>query len=560
MILQPRVMEEAEENNTEYYTLLNVDRNATPEEVRSAYRRLCRIYHPDRYQDPQKQQTASNFFRKIQEAYKVLSDSRTRLIYDHSGKKGLENDMAVIERTTLPSELLEEYEKLRELWEERTYIQDVNPHGSFSMDVDATPLVDGAKFEDEPAVSVKGISMMQSVDAQFTKSAIGNVLGTVRATKQSILGGIQFSLRYLLSNQNWVKVSTLVGNQPALGIDTYHTLNDRMYITSQTACSISAYGMMISANGGITRRLNDKTSGTLSFQHMANTVSTQVVHRMSSTTDIVGEVSVGVTNSFMKGSVIYRPEAKYGLKAGVKVGTQGVSAFYGAEQEIATLTRIYGTVSVGSKDGVVLKLKLIRALMGFQVKINVSSVPNIPAMFYATFVPLALYGVIKVFAVVPLMQREREKELEEKKAKRLRDAAEKRRDAEAVVELMQETVERIINTEQAKQGLIILEAWYGKLFDTETLDGVTESKIVDVRIPLQCLVGESKLIIRENTKVNVPGFYDPCIGETKHLRVGYEFRGEAHEVTIEDSDPLIIPRRSHRIVSNPVTIIDQPGY
>lgn len=549
---------EEDENNSEYYTLLNIDKSATQEEVRSAYRRLCRIYHPDRYQDPQKQQTASNFFRRIQEAYKVLSDPRTRLIYDRNGKKGLENDMAVIERTTLPSELLEEYDKLRELWEERTYIQDVNPHGSFNMEMDATPLVDGAEYEGQPAVSVKTISMTQSVDAQITKSAVGSVLGTVRASKQSVLGGLQFSLRYLLSNQNWVKVSTLVGNQPALGLDTYHTLSDRMYITSQTACSLSPYGMIISANGGITRRLNATTSGTLSFRHMANSVSTEVVHRMSSTTDLVGEISIGYTNSFMKGSILYHPEAKYGVKAGVKVGTRGVSAFYGAEQEIAKLTRIYGTVVVGSNEGVVLKLKLLRALMSFQVKINVSSVASIPAVFYATFVPLALYGIVKVFAIVPLLQRERQRDLEEKKAKRIKETIEKRKEAEAAVELMQETVERIITTEQAKQGLIILEAWYGKLFDKETVDGVTESKIVDVRIPLQCLVGDSKLIIRENTKVNVPGFYDPCFGETKHLRVGYEFRGMAHEVTIEDSEPLIIPRRSHRIVTS--TTVGQPSY
>lgn len=37
-----------EEDQDEYYTLLNVARTASPEEIRSAYRRLCRIYHPDR--------------------------------------------------------------------------------------------------------------------------------------------------------------------------------------------------------------------------------------------------------------------------------------------------------------------------------------------------------------------------------------------------------------------------------------------------------------------------------------------------------------------------------
>ena len=36
------------EDQHEYYTLLNVDLKATQEEIRSSYRRLCRIYHPDR--------------------------------------------------------------------------------------------------------------------------------------------------------------------------------------------------------------------------------------------------------------------------------------------------------------------------------------------------------------------------------------------------------------------------------------------------------------------------------------------------------------------------------
>ena len=36
------------EGQDEYYALLNVPKTATSEEIRSAYRRLCKIYHPDR--------------------------------------------------------------------------------------------------------------------------------------------------------------------------------------------------------------------------------------------------------------------------------------------------------------------------------------------------------------------------------------------------------------------------------------------------------------------------------------------------------------------------------
>ena len=36
------------EEQNEYYSVLNVSRNATQDDIRSAYRRLCRVYHPDR--------------------------------------------------------------------------------------------------------------------------------------------------------------------------------------------------------------------------------------------------------------------------------------------------------------------------------------------------------------------------------------------------------------------------------------------------------------------------------------------------------------------------------
>ena len=46
--LERELAELEREGEHEYYTLLNVDLKATQEEIRSAYRRLCRIYHPDR--------------------------------------------------------------------------------------------------------------------------------------------------------------------------------------------------------------------------------------------------------------------------------------------------------------------------------------------------------------------------------------------------------------------------------------------------------------------------------------------------------------------------------
>jgi DnaJ-class molecular chaperone len=55
--------------------VLGLDETASPEEVRSAYRSLVKIYHPDRFANEPSdvQRTATEKFRKIQEAYEQLT-------------------------------------------------------------------------------------------------------------------------------------------------------------------------------------------------------------------------------------------------------------------------------------------------------------------------------------------------------------------------------------------------------------------------------------------------------------------------------------------------------
>lgn len=60
--------------------ILGVDHNATDEEIRRAYKRMALIYHPDKNKHPRT--TAQ--FRKINEAFNVLSDASARRKYDAS--------------------------------------------------------------------------------------------------------------------------------------------------------------------------------------------------------------------------------------------------------------------------------------------------------------------------------------------------------------------------------------------------------------------------------------------------------------------------------------------
>jgi curved DNA-binding protein len=60
----------------DYYSILGVKRNASPEEIKKAYRKMAMAHHPDRGGDSQK-------FAKINEAYEILSNSDKRNAYDN---------------------------------------------------------------------------------------------------------------------------------------------------------------------------------------------------------------------------------------------------------------------------------------------------------------------------------------------------------------------------------------------------------------------------------------------------------------------------------------------
>jgi curved DNA-binding protein len=69
----------------DYYQILGVNRSATPEEIKKAYRKLAQKYHPDKAKGNKKEAEAQ--FKKISEAYAVLSNAEKRKQYDDFGSQ-----------------------------------------------------------------------------------------------------------------------------------------------------------------------------------------------------------------------------------------------------------------------------------------------------------------------------------------------------------------------------------------------------------------------------------------------------------------------------------------
>ncbi|MGQ0535767.1 MAG: molecular chaperone DnaJ [Methanobacteriota archaeon] len=71
----------------DYYEILGVEKDASPEDVKRAYRQLALQYHPDRNKDPK----AAETFKEVSEAYGVLGDPEKRRAYDLYGHGGVDS-------------------------------------------------------------------------------------------------------------------------------------------------------------------------------------------------------------------------------------------------------------------------------------------------------------------------------------------------------------------------------------------------------------------------------------------------------------------------------------
>src|SRR3982751_2757939 len=71
----------------DYYTVLGVNRDASEDDIKKAYRKLAMKFHPDRNPDDK---TTEEKFKEAKEAYEVLTDARKRAAYDQFGHAGVD--------------------------------------------------------------------------------------------------------------------------------------------------------------------------------------------------------------------------------------------------------------------------------------------------------------------------------------------------------------------------------------------------------------------------------------------------------------------------------------
>lgn len=549
---------EEEVDNDDYYALLNVRREATQEELKASYRRLCMLYHPDKHRDPELKQQAEQLFNLVHQAYEVLSDPQSRAIYDVYGKKGLEMEgWEVVERKRTAAEIREEFERLQREREERRLQQRTNPKGTISVGIDATELFDryDEDFEDLPGsgfpqIEINRMHISQSIEAPLTATDTAILSGSLSTQNGNGGGSINLALRRVTSTKGWGELEFGAGDLqgPLFGLKVFRNLTPKCFFTTSCVLQFSSQGVRPGLTTMVARHLDKNTMGYIQWRWGIQSAMNTSIVRDTKTSHFTMAFQLGIPHSFMMVSYQHKfqDEEQTRLKGSIKAGFFGTVVEYGAERKISRHSVLGATVSVGVPQGVSLKVKLNRASQTYFFPIHLTDQLLPSAVFYATAGPLIIYVAMHRLIIKPYLEAQKEKELEKHRENSASDILQKKQEAEAAVRLMQESVRRIIEAEESRMGLILLNAWYGK-FVTDNSRKNERVKVIDVTVPLQCLVKDSKLILTEASKAGLPGFYDPCVGEDKSLKILYQFRGVLHQCMSGDNESLRIPKQSHKI-------------
>ncbi|KAK3881827.1 hypothetical protein Pcinc_013759 [Petrolisthes cinctipes] len=548
-----------QEDGEDYYTFLNIARTATDEEINNAYRRLSRLYHPDKHTDPGRKAEAELLFSKTKKAYEVLSDGHKRAIYDNLGTAGLETQgWEVVQRTKTPHEIREEYERLAREREERRLQQRTNPKSSVNITVNATdlfsiydddpPFLDLRDLFGIPHVEISGMNLNQSIEAPLTNRDTAILSGNLSSHNGNGNGGINCSIRRVTSDKGWGEVEVGAGNGLSLAAKGFRNFSRGVFGNGSVLTHFTPNGLRIGTVATLANQLDQHTVGYLTWRAGMQSGMNTMIIRDTPALRLVLSAYIGIPHTYLALSYTHKiVEYEAKVKLVGKAGTFGAVVEYGAEKKVSQNSSLSASLAIGVPTGIHLKLKLHRASQTYGATILLCEEILPAPIIYGTVVPMVGWLALQKLIIQPYLRQQRQAEVVKQRQANKTRLLEKRREATSAVELMRETVRRIVDQEEARKGLVILQGWYGQLVAEGKDEEALSPEVVDVTIQLQCLVKDSRLILQDSSKCSLPGLYDPCPGEEKTLRVRYLFHAVTHEVTIKDNESLRIPKQSHRL-------------
>lgn len=491
-----------------YYSLLNVDRDATEDEIRDAYKTLaglCRAaaetltwavaFHPDKHPDPQQKELAEETFRSIKKAYDVLCDAGKRTVYDHFGEEGLESSWAVSVRGQTPEEMRAEFERQTRLRQAADAENLVKSKGEFAATVDASSLFAPARMPmplrrrqkpDTWNSRLNRVNCTQLVgkhgfDMQVTNTSSVTLAGQMMSRNGLGGGNLVGTIKTHWSPRFFTENTATLMRPNILTSKGQFTLDDNVFFT------YAVVSQTLGAPPGLTltwgQRLSSTTNltGFTSFKTGSYSVgSWGVADDGTYVRPDIGALVVGVTKqhdertgwtsqctiSDVDQVLAYEMNARlFGilLTSGVQLGTgSGLSTFVNGEQRVTENVRVGLGVECGLATGVIFKVRVVR--LGQRLVLPILLAPQFRADLAAaaTLVPAAGVALAHYLYFVPKQQRDRVQRIEDLRRRNADAIHDRHMSAEHTRELLRGQALKRCEAEGAKHGLVVVQALYGR--------------------------------------------------------------------------------------------------
>ncbi|KAF9027977.1 hypothetical protein CPC16_008198 [Podila verticillata] len=562
-------LEDLKPSEVDYYAVLNLSKTASEEEIKDSYKRLSRVFHPDKHSDPALKEAAETKFHIINKAFEVLSNSQLRTAYDEYGEEGLNTKWEVGHKIKTPQELRDEYARLAREKREMELESLVRSKNDITINVDASRVFSnrdipspfgGTAFGKKQKVgildSLKRTEIMQlymknSFETQFgprTQLIVGGQM-----TSRSGMGGgnVVGTLRHSFSEKCQIEIGSSLLN-PRVGVlkGTY-SIDALTFITGVAqvrnfqgpAPLVMTFGRRITkgATGYMTYRTGEWAIGSWGpvferrrdFSSMALGLSSQEGDKSYQV-----ELQTGLMQSHLSVDRTWTLDSSTRIRVGGSLSTTaGINASIGGDRQVTDHTKVGLAVEVGLSGGVAFNIKVKRLGQSVTIPIVLSAEFNPKLAFWAAVVPICAVTALDMGYVKPKRRRERAEKIQELRKVHADFIERQKKEAEEAIELLRESTGRKTKQEKDKDGLVIIEALYGNL---------NAGLVADVTVAVQALVNDSQLSMPGgHSKNHILGFYDPCLGEKKQLRIRYEFQRRMHEVVVADLASVAAPVRSH---------------
>ncbi|KAG0272941.1 hypothetical protein BGZ95_011273 [Linnemannia exigua] len=559
---------------TNHYAVLNVSKFASVEEIKDAYKRLSEVFDPETHSDPALKDSAAAKIRVIKEAFDVLINPKTRAEYDQQGDDGAASKWDIGHKIKTPQETMDDYARLAKEQQQLELENLVRSRNDITIHLDATRVFEyyqpspispfgraSAKKQRTPTIidslertEISQLYMKNSFLTRFGPKTQLILGGDMTSRSGTGSGNITGTLRHIYSDKVSIELGTSMLHPRASIVKAIYNVDPLTFVTGTAHLRGTPGPTPLVMTFG--RRVTKGTTGYMTYRTGDWAIGSwgpAFDERQNYSSLALGITSVDVKDSYqiemlagvLRSNLLLDRTWTVDESTRVRVGsslssTTGLTVSVGGDRRITQHTRLGLAFEVALSGGIACNLKVMRLGQSVTVPIMLSNGFTPKFAFWSAVVPICTLAALDLGYVKPKRRRERAQKLQELRQVHAEFIANQKKEAEEAVNLLKDSTARKTKQEQEKSGLVVIEAVYGNL---------NAGIVADVTIAVQALVNNSQLVMPGgHSKNHVLGFYDPCLGEKKQLKIRYEFQKSMHEVVLDDLEHVILPVRAHRLV------------